>query len=402
MSSGRPTAGSLGRPVRRPALPVWFLVSALLTGMIGCRDRAPAGENAVLAPRITLPAPRLLRGRILTESDSLGLPRQIAVTPAGLVVLDAAGDPAIRVFSERNGSLLASTGRRGAGPGEFEGAWSVDPGHGHRDFWVYDLDLGRLTHLKLVPRPRPVADAARTASIVGSTPSGASPPDSLALLGTINLVVNGTVFDPTWVGRRIVGVGFFPTGRLATFRRDGRFLYFAGRLPPAPPGLPRAVWSEAFQSMLQPAPGGRLLAVAARYADRIDVYAADGSLIVHAARPYDFDPPVAVSALSPTPALATGPDLRFAYVGLAVTQHRIYGLFSGRRRRDAPGRANFGQRVNVFDWQGHLLGILQLPRPALVIAVDDRVHRLFAIYHDPRPMIAFYPLPAGDDAGDSM
>jgi TolB-like 6-blade propeller-like len=399
VNSGRPTVAS--RHTWRRTSPAWLLLPVLLGA--GCRDRIPDSRGeAVLTPRIALPAVLPLAGRILTESDSLGLPRQLAVTTAGLVVLDAAGDPAVRVFSERNGSLIASGGRRGAGPGEFEGAWSVDPGRGQRDFWIYDLGLSRLTHLQLVARSGSAGDAPHLASLAPGAIPAAPPPDSLAVLSTLNISVDGTVFDPAWVGRRLVGVGFFRSGRLAYFQADGRLLRFAGRLPPAPAGLPRSVWTEAFQSMLQPAPGGDLLAVAARYTDRIDVYTSTGTLVAHAARPYGFDPPVAVSKLSPTPALATGPDLRFGYVGLAVTRNRIYGLFSGRRRRDAPGRANFGELVNVFDWQGHLLRILKLPRPALVIAVDDRAHKLFAVHHDPRPMIVSYPLPTGDGADNPM
>lgn len=383
------------QPIRRAI----HVASAALTLAVaaGCagRDGGRAHVRDPLPPAHGAPAAQALTGRILTASDSLTLPKGITLVGNKLVVLEADGAPAVQVFDEQSGALLASFGRVGGGPGEYRGLWSVDPvPDTSNEFWLYDLSQSRMTEIRLVQRP-----ATRLANGGPTVPL----PDSAAVERTLNLVsTQGTILSPFWHGHQILSLGFFDGGRIGIFDAQGRLQSAFGRLPPPPAGIPPEVWREAFQGRMEPSPDRSRFAVVTRMADRLDIYGADGRLIAHGQRLYDFDPPVAVSQLSPRPALATGDTLRFGYVDLATTATRIYALFSGRVRRDYPGRANFGRTIHVFDWHGHIRQVLTLPRDALAITVDPSRHVLFAIHFDPTPSIGRYALPAsGSAAGAS-
>ena len=65
-------------------------------------------------------------------------------------------------------------------------------------------------------------------------------------------------------------------------------------------------------------------------------------------------------------ALATGENLRFGYVDVAVATDRIYALFSGRTRAGHPEDAVYANQVHVFDWSGALLSVLHLDADAMV------------------------------------
>lgn len=370
---------------RTARLAPWLVLALALAGCEGGPGRRPI--RSPLPPPRGAPAAQALAGQVLTRSDSLTLPKGITRVGDKLVVLEALNQPAIQVFAERDGRLLASFGRKGGGPGEYTGVWSVDPVPGSpSEFWIYDLGQSRMTEIRLVPRP-----AVRTAADAGTAPL----PDSAAVETMLNLVSpQGAILEPVWQGGRILSLGFFDAGRIGVFGADGRLEHAFGALPKPPSGIPMAVWRQAFQGRLQPNPDRSLLAVATRMADRLDIYSVDGHLVAHADRLYGFDPPAAVSRLSPRPALATGDTLRFGYIDLATTSRRIYALFSGRTRRGYGSRANFGRTIHVFDWQGHIRQVLTLPADAIAITVDPDEHELFAVQHVPTPSIVRYRLPA--------
>jgi hypothetical protein len=86
--------------------------------------------------------------------------------------------------------------------------------------------------------------------------------------------------------------------------------------------------------------------------------------------------------------------MRFGFIDIVATNDRIFALFSGRTRNEAPGRASYGQFVHVYDWEGRLSAVYRLGSEALSIAVSTDGRRLFAVQHDPLPAVVAYALPA--------
>lgn len=88
--------------------------------------------------------------------------------------------------------------------------------------------------------------------------------------------------------------------------------------------------------------------------------------------------------------MASGQDLRFGYIDIAVTDERIIALFSGRSRAERPGRANVGNILYIYDWKARLHDVYKLDSDVIAIAVRDSI--LYALRHDPRPAVLRYVL----------
>lgn len=349
------------------------VIAACAAGLGACRngDADNAAQSPPREPRV--PAERLT-ARVLDDSDTLAMPGDLAVVGEHLVLINDRADSLIRVYHAETGALRRSFGRHGRGPGEFESGWSLDPVPGSRTaFWIYDLNLQRLTHVDLA---------------TDFVPGGTYRDRIVTLQG------GGAPTSPVWLSDSLfLSPGYYnEPGRLAHFAATGRMLRVVGDPPPGDADVPLAVRQHAYQSTARPNPARTLVAVATRHADRLDIYRPDGTRVASAARPAEFEPVYRVARAAGRPTMATGDDLRFGYVDLATTERYIYALYSGLRRADAPGRANFGRVVRVFDWNAKLVRTLELDQPVLSIAADPADRRLYAVRHDPSPSLVVLEL----------
>jgi TolB-like 6-blade propeller-like len=194
----------------------------------------------------------------------------------------------------------------------------------------------------------------------------------------------------------IVSLGLFTRGRLALFSGAGTLRRVVGPLPPTRDGVPATVAQHAYTGTLVRHPHRPWLALATRHADRVELYDLDGTLRRVARGPAEFEPVYEAQVRGGAPTMATGDDLRFGYVDAAAAGDRLYALYSGHTRGERPGRANFGQQVHVFTWNGELQRVIPLDQPVLGIAVSGDGHTMYAVRHDPEPAILRYQLPAGD------
>ncbi|MFQ5679950.1 MAG: BF3164 family lipoprotein [Gemmatimonadota bacterium] len=320
-----------------------------------------------------------LGGSVLTASDRLGLPGAVERVGEYLVLTDGLGEAALHVVDRRTGEVRSSFGRNGEGPGEYRAPRSIDAEPGGDAFWVFDIGLQRLTRVELregLPARRPA--------------------DSPVL----TLRASAPTTDPIRLaGGHLLALGFYPDGRLAEFDARGTLLRSVGPLPPNPSGVPPSVLQQAYLGRMKARPDRSLLAVGARYAGEIEIYRADGTLLHRVSGPSPVEPRFAVQETSHGPAMASGDDLRFAYLDVAATRERIYALFSGRTRGGFPGEANYGEYVHVFDWEGRFLEAFRLDADAIAIAADESEGRLYAVRHLPTPAVVEYRLPSMTLAG---
>ncbi len=317
--------------------------------------------------------PTHLAGVVVGETTQLQLPTALRVVGPYLVVIDDFSDSVLHVFRGVDGALVRSLGRRGKGPGEFAGAWQIDPVPGSgSEFWVYDLGLRRITHVDL---RRVLAG------------------EALAHERMINLTSPATVLGPVWLGDTVlVTPGLFAQGRLGYFDSDGRLLRTRGELPRGTGRFPASVVQSAYQAVLRPSPDRTRLALATRYAGKLDIYDAGGVFLRTAATPFQFEPRYSVAEGARGPVMATDVDVRLGYVDLATTDRYIFALFSGRLRECYKGEAPFGDVIHVFGWNGDLLRVLKLDASVLAIDVDTGTAALYAVRHDPQPAVMRYAL----------
>lgn len=313
-----------------------------------------------------------LASRVLTESEAFGRPADVLATGSLVVVSDGLGGPALHVVAAETGELLGSFGRKGEGPGEFQAPRALSESPGEPGVvWLHDLQLKRVTEID--------AEAAARG-------------DPTAVRRSILFRAGQLPLHPVWTGDGFVSTGIFAGGRLARMDTAGVPTRAFGPLPPTRDGVPTPVVQHAFTGTLARARDGRL-ALAARHSDRIDVYAPDGALVRTIRGPLGFEPVFEVAYQNGVPYMASGDDLRFGYLDVAVTDARIVALHSGRTRKAFPGRANVADEVHVFDWEGRLLRRLRLDHETLTLALSPEGRRLYTVRREPTPALVAQDLP---------
>jgi hypothetical protein len=342
--------------------------TVLLVALLGaCSDgRETAGE----APTSAIP----IRGEVLSKSDSLAMPASIDVVGNALIVTDGLSARMVRVLDRRDGRQISSFGRKGSGPGEFQGPAHADAVPGSTTaFWVHDQVLRRTSYYDL-------ARDTLNPSAAGRRGVSYEP-------GPMPLYVR-------WIDAgTLVGAGIVTPGRLGIFDSSGKLVRTAGEIPGKDGKTPEVVLQHAFSGPLIAKPDRSRLALANRHADRLEIFDAAGRALrtVHVRN--GFMPAFVTQITRDGPVMASGEDMRFGYVDAAATEKAIYGLFSGVRRMDRPGRATLGDVVYVFDWEGRVTRVLKLDALAIAMAVDPDDSTLYAIRLEPQPTIVRYSLP---------
>src|SRR5690606_14996100 len=148
-------------PGGRGSLLFGALLLPVVLGACEVRPRHISAEPAEMSHAAF--APVGTESRVVYDGETLALPIGIEVVGEHLVLLDGAADSMITVLRRSDGALVRTFGRRGEGPGEYKGLWSVDAGDGlvpgrvgekaagpaaetDQTFWIYDVGLRRLTH----------------------------------------------------------------------------------------------------------------------------------------------------------------------------------------------------------------------------------------------------------------
>jgi hypothetical protein len=293
----------------------------------------------------------------VSDAPSLAIPTRLIVDDPWVFVLDAASDSILHQFRREDGSLHRSLGRRGRGPGEFRGAWSLSHDRQSGDVWVYDISLARLTRV-VVPR------GARGPAYAGPS---------------IQLAAGGTATDAVWVdSTRLLAPGFFRDARVAILDASGRRVAGIG------PSFTH--WSTAYpqltQARVEVSPDGRRAVLANRHLasiELIDVERATGKTV---------QGPVALPRGS-----GPGGIGAVAYVDVTVTATSVFALFSGRDAATSGQRASFGDCVHVFGWDGTFERGFRLDGDVIAIAVTDDESAIYALRHEPRPALVRFDLP---------
>lgn len=303
---------------------------------------------------------RPLEGSVINASPVLAMPTRLEIVGDYLAILDAASDSALHVVDRHTGVLVRSLGRRGRGPGEFQGAWALD-GARHHDaaVWVYDVSLRRLTRVPLEGE-------------------GVSTPQRWRMIS----LADGTLLtESRWLDdETLLVAGLFDDELVAFYDSAGRRF---GRRAVRDRGTTAGWAPQARQARLVVHPTGTLAALASRYESRVELLAlASGAATKIEGR----------AGLSPDEQSPPSLD-RIHYVDVAATAHSVVAVYSGRDSREYGVRAPFGRCLQVFDWYGILRGAFRLDTDVLAIAIDEEEHLLYALVHDPVPAVVRFPLP---------
>lgn len=304
--------------------------------------------------------------------DSLGSPSRLIVLDSTIIIIDnkpLTGFSSVQAYGA-SGIYLRSFGRQGQGPNEMLSPWQIfiDPAN-KNNFWIFDLALYRLTEFSLNGK-----ENNKFITFKGGMPYSPI------------LLKNGLIESP----------GFSLTkGRLAVYDTSGKMLKIIGEIPPGKKeNVPVPVHQVAFQSVLKVKPDGSLLVLAVRYADMLEIYKPDGTLVKRVHGPVNKNPIYNVDLVNGSPVMAIDTkNSIIGYTDIALTNNYIYALFSGRTINEYHQKAPYGNHVHVFNWKGEILKVYKTDSDLLTIAVSNDENRLYAVQDYPKVSIVVYSLP---------
>lgn len=364
------------------ALPILGLLSITVPA---CRRPEPAGRRVVedaTSPELSHAGlrPELLKSQVIFEDARLTMPYRMVATPAGLVVLNPYSDPRIFLVAPAAGRVVGTWGRGGGGPGEFRfpNSVSMDPKEASA-IWIGDPNQVRFTRVELDSRAGFLPDSIDVIALPGIAPFG-----DAEVLEDGTFLVNGAL-----VGARFRILN--PSGDVTS-----RFGLLADSLP----GYPREVSVMADEETFDIRPAGGLLAAGTLMGGELRIYGVGSTRPPRSARtPFAFGPVYRVGEWHGQPSLQPQASTRYGYLDVVATNDSIIALFSGRTLGGFGQHSAAGRFLHVFDWQGQLLRVYELPEPVVAIALALDGQSLFGARWEPTPAVVRLGRSAGRGEG---
>jgi len=316
-----------------------------------------------------------LSSSVFSKEEGFAWPWQTLSVGDKVVIADRPWmEGAIHILAAEDGTLLNTFGRRGEGPGEYVAypnlLQSLDCGPGQ--FWAFDGSLRRLTRIDL---SEPLMEEFDRKEIVRVPLT-----ESIRHAGFLN-------------DSLVVFTGGIEDGRVALWNRANDSVMAVGPLPPSDPEIPSLVVQDAYKGPLAVRPDGDAFVVAAERGTRIDLFSTQGGWTGVAEVPFHWKPDYSMKANGDYLYAEEGLRNRSGYVDLAVTENRIFALFSGRSEFWHRGEMDLAEYIHEFDWEGNFIRAYQLDRAVEHIEVDVLRGRILATVQDPEPAIVVFSFP---------
>ena len=331
----------------------------LLATLLGCSPEEPSANAA--DGKLPVPIDTLTSQEVAT-SPFFGSLTAVAVIDDRILLVDGSGEPFLHVVDPATGTVVRSMGRHGEGPGEYgiapmvAGQWAGARGR----VALFDAMIGRLSVVSIGD-----ADAS----------PGESQPRSIADLPVLQVrMMDGGGYATTrWDAAKGLQVTHYDS--------LGTRMASLDSLAIDDVRLPLRELSGAYSHTLCGRPGARDVALVYRYTGRIDLVVADRAHVVRAALPFTFLPHLAPNPLTSQLAFKSGEaGTRRAYLDCVGSSTRLYALFDGgyhHRLGQDPVRTN--SVVHAFDWDGKMIGAIQLDHAARAIAIDASGRILYSV-----------------------
>jgi hypothetical protein len=351
--------------------------------MVGCHPEESSGWKDVRKRKVGREAvdTTSVAGRIVIDSLPLGTPREVVQAGSSLVVLDMEGDRLVHLVEARTGTHRGSWGVRGRGPGELMTAWdgARHPGD-ERGVWISDFQLQRLTYFD-VP------------SFLSGTPAA---PSTFSLPtgndGRVGRVLHVTATPDGG----FAATGFFTDGLIRLFDATGTVTATLGPVPSGrEKGMPETVRQHAHRGVIRSHPEKSRAVIALRFFDRLELVNLEDTTATVIVGPAGFEPEYVVRQGRTGPVMARTAESRYGYLDVAVTDRRIFALYSGKSVAEMEtdfDHSHFGSQIRVFDWSGQVVETIRVDELLFNIHVDADQAVLYAARHYPEPAILAYSI----------
>ena len=298
--------------------------------------------------------------------ETMQNPRRLVVADERIYVSDRPGQPGrptLYILRSDSGEEIGFMGQRRHGPGDLVsiGILGVRPTLQPR-LAAFDPSQMVLTYLDTEAPEDDLRSGARIAELELN-----DVPDGLAFLNDGRIWATGIWSEPY----RVVELSSEGGHRQRIIPPPG---YDFGRSP--------RVFNELWHAVMEA--GGddpEIVALAARYAARIDIFDNDAQPVRAIIGP-DAGEPDYRHPDDDRREFEFTSDAIYGYLDVAVHENYIAGLYSGKNYRQDDGV--YGGYIHIFDHDGTPLHVLELETELRVISIDGATNRVFGLTEEDR------------------
>jgi hypothetical protein len=341
----------------------------------GAKVHVVVGAAMMLGALATRPAlsQGALRSRPIQNDQSSGelaYPHGVAFSGSSLVVLDRDDRYQVKLLSVPRLATTRTYVRKGQGPSELAIPSFLVPEASGNELWIFDAGTLLWSRWQFADSARQLRTARAPEMLFGATIAG---------------------------GGELFATGFFRGGRIRRFSPAA--VSVASPFSPIPGGgtESEATRQHAWQAYPRLSPDGRHLLVASRHSSRVDVISTDGrgrDTVLFLDDRYRTPVYREADRGGGQLAMQSGADLRFGTIAVAGNTRCVVVLYSGRSRREAPGVANFGRTLVIFDRSLRRVQDLTLSFDASAVDVHAVSGQLAVAEVEPLPRVHLFTDPA--------
>ena len=288
--------------------------------------------------------PRQIKGEQLKFNELLNPSKMLFHSPY-LFLTDSKAPKRIHLVDYKTNEYINNIATAGKGPGELLSASSLDI---HKNaLWVHDMTLNKYVSYNL--------DSLKSKTYNYS--------DEIFFKNKAT-----QNFSPKWLAKneeKIVSTTFSDSKyRLMITDDTGEVIEEKFEMFASPSkNIPNTVHNMSYQSILKIKPDDSKVVIVNRYADLLEIYDMNTDEIKRIKTHSNYEPVYKVMTIDGGSTMGQGDDMRFGYIDLSVSDDKIYTLFSGRTR--AEGKANYGDIICVYDWNGNFITSYKLESRAI-------------------------------------
>lgn len=313
--------------------------------------------------------PDLIEGELINVEQFIS-PGKMEIEENLIFVSDSKSEKFIHVFDLENLEYIGNIGTKGKGPGEALSCVSLDVNDGK--IWLQGITLAKLISFNIDSILTQSKDYKYEEEILMKEKARQN-------------------FSPRWLDDgSIASISFSESlNRIMYTNKNGEvfkedFVF----LNPEDKDVPRSIHNMSYQGVQAIHPSLNKTVIVSRYADLIEIYNHDDLSSKLVKTHQNFNPIYEVVNSGGGVRMSQGDDTRFGYIDAAVTEDKIFTLYSGRTRGE--GFANYAKNIYVYDWEGNYLDSYQISNLAIAIASDSNNNFYTMEYKDGIPMLKKY------------
>ncbi|MGY6557927.1 MAG: BF3164 family lipoprotein [Nitritalea sp.] len=309
-----------------------------------------------------------IKGQVLELNNTLVRPRSINLSNDTLYVATNSEEDLIQIFT-KDGIFITSFLKKGFGPNEAMSVMNfnkIKVNSFQNGFLIYDgmknsvftLNSGILSEFKM------------------------------------NKLFQGIIpFEDSLV----ISQNLDSNQRFSVINLKGEIIESFGNVLKHPASNNSFILNQAYFSYMDVGKSANLFISTSRLTDQIEIYDLTTKNLTRTIRgPKFYDPIFTEGMQNNNPIFIQNEKGRFSYIDVIFGEEYIYGLFSGYSREENPDKANSGEFLFVFDFNGVPVKVFKLDHTLLKFEIEESSYKIYGVdiksYNEEKIIIFDLPL----------